>query len=375
MDWERYRYPSYFFVALLGALVGGLMVAFVLSGGGRGSPAASLPAQGPAPSHSPAGRDATREPAVAVAQQVAPAVVGVSSQEVLREYWSGRSFLEPIGSGSGVIFDKGGYIVTNYHVVEGADQVVVALADGRRLEGQLVGADPPTDLAVLKVDAGQLTAVNFADSRKVRVGETAIAIGNPLGMEFQRSVTVGVVSGLRSFLYGQDRLNRVTELIQTDAAINPGNSGGALVNARAELIGINTFKLGDQGGGARGVEGMGFAIPSDTVNRVTRELVRYGRVRRASLGVEFLNREGVAALGLEPLQEGLLVYNISRRGPASRAGLRPGDVILAMDGQRVDTDVEVARLLEGKRPGDRLRLRFRRGDAVRTIDVTLDEMI
>jgi len=191
-------------------------------------------------------------PVVAIAEQVGPTVVGISNRGQVQDFF-GRTTVEERGSGSGVIIDSRGYIVTNYHVIEGASEIVVSLADGRKVTGELVGSDPRTDLAVVKIKADNLPVAVLGDSSKLKTGELAVAIGNPLGIEFARSVTVGVVSATDRTLTIGDRQFR---LIQTDAAINPGNSGGALVNSRGEIIGINSAKLV-----IKGVEGMGFAIP------------------------------------------------------------------------------------------------------------------
>ncbi len=189
-------------------------------------------------------------PPAQVARRVAPIVVGVTN---LRRTPSGT--LLPAGAGSGVVYSDGGTIVTNYHVVAGSDALHVTLSDGRTLQAQVVGADPPTDLAVLRVSA-HLTPARWADSSKVEVGSMAIAIGNPMGPGFARTVTVGVVSGLRRSL-GAGYAQRAFDLIQTDAAINPGNSGGPLLDADGEVIGINSVKIA-----APGVEGMGLPMPS-----------------------------------------------------------------------------------------------------------------
>lgn len=357
-------------VALLSAFVGGIVATYV-------HPRPAVP-----PPQSPArppevvepkipAPEAYVQPAVAVAEKVGPAVVGITTEEVLRDFFTGRRIVEPRSTGSGVIFDSSGYIATNYHVVEGADRLVVALADGRRLAGRIRGIDPATDLAVVQVDAKGLPAAEFADSDRVKVGETAIAIGNPLGMEFERSVTAGIVSGIRSTLYGQELgRERVFQLIQTDAAINPGNSGGALVNARGQVIGINTLKIGE----TRNVEGMGFAIPSNTVKRVVTDLVHYGEVRRARLGVSFVSREQVEAVTGQTIERGLVIGQVVAGGPAALAGLQSFDVIIEMDGQPVNDLVDAVRILEMKRPGDLVRLRYRRDGRESTVTVTLDQL-
>ncbi|MBX6377134.1 MAG: trypsin-like peptidase domain-containing protein [Clostridia bacterium] len=308
-------------------------------------------------------------PAVAVAERVGPGIVGIINQERLRDWWTGFRFV-PRGAGSGVVIDPRGYIVTNYHVVEGASRLLVVLADGTRLEGAIVGVDPPTDLAVVRVRPPQpLTPAPLGDSDRVRVGETAIAIGNPLGLEFERSVTQGVISGRRALLYGQagDRqFQRVFELLQTDAAINPGNSGGALVDAAGRVIGVNTFKLVQEAG----VEGMGFAIPANTVRRVAAELMTHGRVRRAWLGVEVAGPETAAAAA----DGGLVITRVAPGSPAVRAGIRVGDILAAVDEVATVHLVDLVRVLETRRPGQQVTLVLRREGRRQTVRVTLGEV-
>jgi serine protease Do len=205
--------------------------------------------------------DARNTPVVRAAKAVGPTIVGITNKAVARDWFNNP--VETEGVGSGVIFKNDGgdsYIVTNNHVVSGAKELVVSLPDGRSLKGKLVGADELTDLAVVKVGDGKLPTAKFGDSDQIVVGEPAIAIGNPMGLEFQGSVTSGVISALNRTL---DISDKRVKLLQTDAAINPGNSGGALVNADGEVIGINSAKVA-----ANGVEGMGFAIPINTYRRL-----------------------------------------------------------------------------------------------------------
>jgi serine protease Do len=194
---------------------------------------------------------------VQAAQQVAPAVVGVSNRRLVTDWFRGTSQMREVGTGSGVVINANGLIVTNYHVIADATEVVITFSDGEEVEAEIVGADAATDLAVLKVAKGGLTAASFGDSDDLKVGEMALAIGNPLGLAFQQSVTLGVISATERFIEAAEHR---FGFIQTDAAINPGNSGGALVNLRGEVVGINTAKIN-----LPGFEGMGFAIPSNMV--------------------------------------------------------------------------------------------------------------
>ena len=218
---------------------------------------------------------ARNTPIVAAAKKVGPAVVGITNKAYVRDIFN-RVQLTERGTGSGVIYDKSGLIATNNHVVEGASEIIVSLTDGRSVKGNVLGADAATDLAVVKIDENNLPVADFGDSSTLQVGEPAIAIGNPLGLEFRGSVTAGVISALnRSIQLGE----RKFDLIQTDAAINPGNSGGALVNAEGEVVGINSAKIA-----VSGVEGIGFAIPINSAKPILDELAKKGRVVRPYIG-------------------------------------------------------------------------------------------
>ena len=228
--------------------------------------------------------DARNTPTVRAAAAVGPSVVGITNKAVARDFFNNP--VESQGVGSGVIFKNDGgksYIVTNNHVVDGASELIVSLSDGRSLPGKLVGADALTDLAVVQVDDGNLPTADFGDSDATVVGESVIAIGNPMGLEFQGSVTSGVVSALNRTLGDDDA--RI-KLVQTDAAINPGNSGGALVNMDGKVIGINSAKIV-----ANGVEGIGLAIPSNAVQNVISAIMEKGYVPRPYLGVSIFDQQ------------------------------------------------------------------------------------
>lgn len=291
-----------------------------------------------------------------VAQRVSPAIVGVVNRAQSTGFF-GDSQMVDEGFGSGVVFDSSGYIVTNYHVIDGAAQVKVVLSDGRTVDAKVVGKDAFTDLAVLKVNAGTLPSAAFGDSDKVRVGDLAVAIGDPLGLNFQHTVTAGVISGLGRNIDTADGPGVYRDLIQTDATINPGNSGGALVNAAGEVIGINTIKVP---AGMKGAEGMGFAIPSNQVRTVVDDLVKNGRVTsRAYLGVGTVGPSEAFQQGIR-LRDGALILQVEAGSPADRAGLQRGDVLLKIDSTEIHESKDVAAAMMQKKPGDKVTIRYDR---------------
>ncbi|WP_287426227.1 S1C family serine protease [Thermomicrobium sp.] len=280
--------------------------------------------------------DAFSAAVVRVVQRVAPAVVGL---RVVRSTHRGS---DVPGAGSGFLITPDGYVLTNSHVVHRARQIAVSLADGREFAAQLVGEDPATDLAVVRVQANGLPIAEFGDSDRLQVGQLVIAIGNPLGL--QASVVTGVVSALGRSLRGPDgRL--IENVIQTDAPLNPGNSGGPLVDTRGKVVGVNTAIIA-------GAQGLGFAIPASTAQWVVGQLVREGRVQRAWLGIigelksvpgRFVPEHGGTRAA------GIAVREVIVGSPAERAGLRPGDVIVSLDGAPVRSPTDLQRLL-GRAP-------------------------
>jgi len=281
---------------------------------------------------------------VSAVSRVAPAVVNIEIQQRA----NGRPH-EAAGSGSGFIITPDGFILTNSHVVHHATRIVVNLSDGREYPAQLIGDDPETDLAVIRIDASQLTHVRLADSESLRVGQIAIAIGNPLG--FQASVTAGVISALGRSMYSQSgRL--IDNIIQTDAALNPGNSGGPLVNSAGEVIGVNTAMI-------RPAQGICFAIASNTAKLVAGWLIRDGRIRRSYIGVAGqnvpLHRRVVRFYNL-PLETGVLVASVEKDSPAQRAGLREGDIIVAFNERPIGTIHDLHKMLVSEQIGVTARL-------------------
>ncbi len=312
--------------------------------------------------------DARNTPVVRAAKTVGPTVVGITNKAVARDWFNNP--VETEGVGSGVIFKNDGgksYIVTNNHVISNAKELIVSLADGRSLKGKLIGADEMTDLAVVRVDDGKLPTAKFGDSDKIVVGEPAIAIGNPMGLEFQGSVTSGVISALNRTL---DISDKRVKLLQTDAAINPGNSGGALVNADGEVIGINSAKVA-----ANGVEGMGFSIPINTVQNVINEIMEKGYVARPYLGVSVFDPQTAARYGYQlNIDKGVYVFQLTLNGPSGKAGLQRGDIILKLDGQETNSVQDLRAKIAEHKVGDTVKVTFDRNGKQKNVDVVLEEM-
>ncbi|MDA8236218.1 MAG: trypsin-like peptidase domain-containing protein [Clostridia bacterium] len=362
---------SYFVIALISAVVGGLVVLglgpklldwpqgqenkqVVQDRGSKEAPVLNIDPE-------------KVSPTVAIAEKVGPAVVGI------RNLARGVTFFGDVqevenGTGSGVIIDKAGYIVTNNHVIEGATQIIVSLSDGRQVKAKLIGRDGKTDLAVLKINAPNLTVAKLGDSTKLKVGELAVAIGNPMGLEFAGSVTTGVISALnRAVPVGDQKF----KLIQTDAAINPGNSGGALINARGEVIGINSAKL------AGGAEGMGFSIPISSAKPIIKELIEKGYVSRPWIGIEggVVTPEIKEELKEEyDLPQGIYISKVIAYSPAHKADIQPGDIITTIDGKEIKSMDELQNFLNKRRPGDKVKISLFRENKALEVVLTLGEM-
>lgn len=277
-----------------------------------------------------------------VADIVSPAVVGVTNYAENWGFGSSWGGTSENGTGSGIIFDSKGYIVTNYHVIDGAQKVTVTLPGGKKVNAKIIGGDEAVDLAVLKIDEIQnLPVAKFGDSSKVRVGDTAIAIGNPLGEEFAGSVTSGIISALNREITMNGEANKY---IQTDASINPGNSGGALCNAAGEVIGINSIKVGS-------AEGMGFAIPINTAKPIIEELISKGKVSRPYLGIGYIFIDQYSARDWN-VPVGVGIKSITKNSPAQQAGLQADDIIVAFDGTEIKDENTLKNLLKNHKVGD-----------------------
>ncbi len=287
-----------------------------------------------------------------VAARVSPSVVGVTNFGSEGDIFEQRKTEK---TGSGVIIDKDGYIVTNNHVVKDAKHLLVTLLDGNEEEAKIIGTDARTDLALIKVQVdNKVTPVDFGNSDELQVGEEVVAIGNPLGLRFARSVTAGIVSGLNRLLTTEEGF--VFRLIQTDAAINPGNSGGALVNLEGKLVGINTVKIA-----AEGFEGMGFSIPSNQVKMVVEQIKEHGRVLRPLMGIKILGEisgENARYFRL-PLTYGVIVEPV-KNGPAARAGLKKYDIITQVDGEKIETGLELQEKIFSHKIGQTVSVRLLR---------------
>ncbi|MFV8826211.1 S1C family serine protease [Alkalihalobacterium sp. APHAB7] len=313
-------------------------------------------------------------------EKVSDAVVGVINLQQ-SSFWS-----EDIneGTGSGVIYKKAdgkAFVVTNHHVIDGARQIEVSLADGTRVEARLLGADVITDLAVLEIaDEGVTTVAEFGNSETLRAGEPAIAIGNPLGLRFSSSVTQGIISAKeRSIpvdLTGNGQIDWHAEVLQTDAAINPGNSGGALINIKGQVIGINSMKINQSA-----VEGIGFAIPTAVAVPVIEDLERFGEVQRPQMGVGIRSLSEIPGYHWQEtlklpaeVKAGVFITSIAPMSPAERAGLKEYDVIVEIDGTDIENSHDLRKYLYSKtRIGDEIRVTYYREGKKETIQLTLAE--
>lgn len=315
-----------------------------------------------------------------IVDKVGPAVVGIINKATLTKYddifdyyfggqqgQQGQQEEVEQSSGSGVVISEDGYIVTNNHVVEGANELVVILNTGDEYTAKLVGKDSKTDLAVLKIDASGLTFAKMGDSSELRVGDTAIAIGNPLGQEFAGTTTQGIISGLNRSVTVD---NKQLTLIQTDAAINPGNSGGALVNAYGELIGINTAKISSSS-----LEGLGFAIPIDEAKPIISDLIDSGYVTgRPVIGIagRAVTEKDAKAYNLKV---GVYVSSMTANSPAYMAGIKIGDIVVECNGTKVETVDDIKQIKNKHAPGDELTLKVYRQGSYKNIVVVLGEEV
>lgn len=396
---------GYFFTGLIGVIIGALLVWLIIpnvtntTNNVASNSETQVQTTEPVQLSTDISTDTTK-----VVAEVDSAVVGVvNMQKTQQDLWgsspfggsqqggtstkdnSESSITEEAGTGSGVIYKKDGnkaYIVTNNHVVEDADGLEVKLADGTKVEAKLVGTDIWTDLAVISIPSKDVkTVASFGDSSKLKKGESVIAIGNPLGLDYYGSVTTGVISGLnRSVpvdLNSDGTADWNAEVLQTDAAINPGNSGGALINMAGQVIGINSMKISNT---QESVEGIGFAIPSDTAVPIINELEKNGKVERPSMGITLADLTDVPAYYQESqlklpsdITKGVVVSGVQSGTAAAKAGLEKYDVIVEIDGQKVDDAIGLRKILyNDKKVGDEMKVKaYRNGEIInKTLTLT-----
>ncbi|MFC4713290.1 S1C family serine protease [Planococcus dechangensis] len=377
-SWKRYMASSFG-----GVLAGALLVGAMTSGVDTGSsePLAVTEQTSELQSASTVVTTDVTE----TVDRTADAVVGVSNLQASNNPFAQTSAQEA-GAGSGVIYKKQGeeaYIVTNHHVVDGAEQVVVTLANGEELQAEVLGTDVWTDLAVLKV-AGETieTVAEFGDSSVLKSGEPVIAIGNPLGLQFSGSVTTGVISGTERAvpidINNDGQEDWQSEVLQTDAAINPGNSGGALLNAQGQVIGINSMKIAQDA-----VEGIGLAIPINSAIPIIAELENSGEVVRPSIGVSLIDLEQVPSdiraseLSLpEQVENGVVVQSVQEGSGAAQAGIQAKDTIVELNGQAVASVLELRQFLYSEASvGDTLSVKAYRNGELKTFEVRLSEQL
>jgi len=325
-----------------------------------------------------------------IAERVSPSVVTITSEHVYkhpslerfrdyqdmlpRQLWpflpdgDDEREMRSTSLGSGIVISKDGYIITNNHVVEKGENIKVKFSDNEEYEAEIVGTDPKTDVALIKVNARNLVPIKMGNSDRIRVGEWVLAVGSPFSGSLSQTVTQGIVSATGRSSVG---LVRYEDFIQTDAAINPGNSGGPLVNLDGELVGVNSAIASRTGG----YQGIGFAIPINMVNRVVEDLRENGRVTRAWLGVwiQAVDNDLAKAFGLEKAM-GALVDDIVEDGPAEKAGLKKRDIILEFDGQEITSSNMLPTIVSTRRPGEKKKVKVIRAGKIKTVNVTLGEM-
>ncbi len=300
-----------------------------------------------------------------IIEKVGPSVVNVNTVRLVHDYYMNVVPLR--GMGSGIVIDNEGHIMTNNHIVEQAEDIEVTMFDGRKFKGKLVGSDMTSDVAVVKVDESNLPPAKLGDSNMIRVGQTAIAIGNPFGFLLRGpTVTVGVISALHRTIQAEKGVYE--NLIQTDAHINPGNSGGPLVNSRGEVIGINSANIPF-------AQGIGFSIPITLAGHIASELIQYGKVIRPWLGIlgVGVNPQISQYYGL-PMDKGILVTRVFVDSPAARAGIAPGDMIVAADRKELNQMEELSKEVRSKKVGDEISVVVLRGPAQHEVSLELSEL-
>jgi serine protease Do len=362
-NYDRSKKRYYLLIAMVGAIIGGLIVGgifVVLNIYGIGKTVVQGPSQQIIVDDMKA--DTVVE---AIAEVVPPSVVGIKTTAVVQTN-SGQQ--EAIGIGSGFILTSNGYIATNQHVVTNSPiSIIVSLSDGNTYEAELIWSDPDLDMAVIKIAGNDLPVIELGKSDEVKVGELAVAIGNPLGLNFERTVTAGIVSALNRSI-PLDNNGLAEDLIQTDASINEGNSGGPLVNKQGLVIGINTYKLSTG-------EGMGFAIPIDILKPILDEIVTTGTFDSTVIGITGYDR-AIADYYLNEnevkFSKGIYIASAQPNGGAANAGLKAGDIILKVDENETNTMLKMKEILYGKNSGDMVKIEYERNGKIENTEVVVD---
>lgn len=363
-DRYSFGFKKILMVAVLCSLIGALAATFITTSiiYGRQKIEPQVPDKTPKIAE-------TQETAIpSIAREVTPAVVGISTVFIDYDF-----FYRPIETeavGSGVIVNKNGYIVTNDHVVGNAKSITVFLSDGRKYKAKRLYTDPQMDLAVIKINAPNLVAARLGDSDKVVVGDLAVAIGNPLGLSLQRTVTAGIISALNRMVGVSDRRGNIImqDLIQTDASINPGNSGGPLVNAKGEIIGINSIK-------ASQAEAIGFSIPINIAKPITSSIIENGVFYKPYLGIDGIDREMAKLMNVQvKLDGGIYVADVQANSPAHKAGIRKGDIIIELGGQKVDSMAKMRQITYNYGVGKSINIKFVRENRTFNRRVTLERI-
>jgi S1-C subfamily serine protease len=315
---------------------------------------------------------------VSAAKKLTPSVVSVDQRVAVRDLFSDRVQVQTAGTGSGVIISADGFILTNNHVITGAYSVNVRTPQGKAYAAKVIGADPRSDLAVLKIDATGLVPAEMGDSSKLEIGQWVLAVGNPLG--YSGTVCAGIVSSLKRTLpEGEESPGLLIDAIQTDAAINPGNSGGALADAQGKVVGINALIASNTGGSV----GLGFAIPINRAKKIVRDIIQYGHVRYGEPGFsiserlpqepdvhDYLQQQA----GGNPPTKGLIVSQVTTNGPAALAGVKPLDIIESIDGVAMDTPISFYKYFADKRPNDKITMQVWSAGNVKTVNLQLQDI-
>lgn len=362
---KKRGYPSYVLVSIVSAIIGGLLTSFLIpifNGNSGGNPGYSgntekiniTPKEG-------------LSDVEAVAKKSMKSVVGITISETVRDIIYGEREIEQ-GVGSGIIIDSKGYILTNAHVIGNgsAEHITVMFEDGEKKRGKVLWFDGALDLAVVKVEGTNYPAADIGDSDSLNIGELAVAIGNPLGLDFERTVTSGVISGLNRTIELPDG-NRVENLIQTNAAINSGNSGGPLLNNKGEVIGINTLKL-------KAAEGLGFAIPINLVKPIVEQVIKDGKYTSVYIGIGGESVAKYRARGFDVgAEEGIVISQVEPGSPADKAGIKSMNIIVSIDKKKIDSLLTLSKELYKYKPGDKVKLGVIKEGQETEVELTLGE--